>query len=113
VLDDLSGDEAWESLEVSLNRCLRRVYDLSVKRVRIASTTAKGQVPVTEEGLFQFGHRKDHRPDLPPVKINQSVLDPLGIPLTTTVVGGNRADDPLSVPQIRKVQDSLGQRGML
>lgn len=33
---------------------------------------------VIENGLFQFGHSKDHRPDLPQLKINQSVLDPLG-----------------------------------
>jgi len=113
VLDYLSQDGDWEQLEMSLNRCLLRVYDLSVYRVRIDSTTAKGQGQVTEAGLFQFGHSKDHRPDLPQVKVNQSVLDPLGLPLTTTVVSGNRADDPLYVPAIRQVQDTLGHRGVL
>ena len=113
VLDYLSQDGDWEQLEMSLNRCLLRVYDLSVHRVQIDSTTAKGQVQVTEAGLFQFGHSKDHRPDLPQVKINQAVLDPLGLPLTTTVVSGNRAADPLSVPAIRQVQGHLGHRGVL
>jgi len=32
--------------------------------------------------MFQLGHRKDHRPDLPQVKISMAVLDPLGLPLT-------------------------------
>lgn len=68
---------------------------------------------VTEAGLFQFGHSKDHRPDLPPVKIQRSALDPLGLPLTTTVVSGNRADDPLYVPEIRKVQERVGYCGVL
>lgn len=68
---------------------------------------------VTEDGLFQFGHSKDHRPDLPQLKINQSALDPLGIPLTTTIVSGEKADDPLYIPEIKKVQRSLQTHGML
>lgn len=62
-----------------------RVYDLKVQRVRVDSTSASGYMTVTEGGLFQFGYSKDHRPDLPQLKINQSALDPLGIPLTTTI----------------------------
>ena len=67
---------------------------------------------MTSEGLFQLGHSKDHRPDLPQVKINLSVLDPLGLPLSTTVVSGERADDPLYVPEIQRVQASVGRRGL-
>ena len=52
----------------------------------------------TEEGLFQFGHSKDHRPDLPQIKVMQAVLDPLGRPLATDVISGERADDQLYVP---------------
>ncbi len=88
-------------------------YDLTARRVRIDSTTAKSYVGVTEDGLFQFGHSKEHRPDLPQLKINQSTLDPLGLPLSTTVVSGERADDPLYVPEIRKVQAILQQSGVL
>jgi transposase len=43
----------------------------------------------------------------------QAVLDPLGMPLATDVVSGNRADDPLYVPCIARVQASLGRRGLL
>jgi transposase len=82
------------------------------QRVRIDATTAKGYLAVTDEGLFQFGLSKDHRPDLPQIKINLAVLDPLGMPLTTTVVSGERADDPLYLPAIRRVQQSLGRQGM-
>jgi transposase len=66
---------------------------------------------VTENGLFQFGHSKDHRPDLLQLKINKSALDPLGIPFTTTIVSGDKADDPLYIPEIRKVQNSLIEHG--
>jgi transposase len=113
VLSLLGHDEAFEQFEGNLNRTVLRVYDLRVKRVRIDSTSAKGYMSVTEDGLFQFGHSKDHRPDLPQLKINQSALDPLGIPLTTTIVSGEKADDPLYVPEIRKVQRSMLAQGVL
>jgi transposase len=112
VLDYLSDDARWEAFERALNQRTLRVYDLSRHRVRIDATTAKGYLEVSEEGLFQFGPSKDHRPDLPQIKINLAVLDPLGMPLTTTVVSGNRADDPLYLPAIRRVQHSLGRSGM-
>lgn len=112
VLDYVSDDAAWEAFEQSLGELLLRVYDRRGSRVRVDSTTAKGYVEVSEEGLFQFGHSKDCRPDLPQVKINLSVLDPLGLPLSTTVVSGERADDPLYVPEIGKVQRTLNQAGM-
>lgn len=112
-LDYLAQDEEWERFECSLNGSVLRVYNLKAERVRIDTTTAKSYVSVSEDGLFQFGHSKDHRPDLPQLKISQSALDPLGIPVTTTVVSGERADDPLYIPEIRKVQASLGTRGLL
>ena len=43
----------------------------------------------------------------------QAVLDPLGLPLATEVVSGERADDPLYIPWIARVQTSLGRRGFL
>jgi transposase len=77
---------------------------LKSRQVRLDSTTAKSYVGVSEDGLFQFGLSKEHRPDLPQLKISQAVLDPLGLPLTTTIVSGESADDPLYLPEIRKVQ---------
>ena len=113
VLDYLAKDEEWERFEGELNGHVMGVYDLEAERVRIDTTTAKSYVNVTEDGLFQFGHSKDHRPDLPQLKISQSVLDPLGIPVTTTVVSGNCADDPLYIPEIKRVRASLGTPGFL
>jgi transposase len=63
-----------------------------------------------ELGYIQFGHSKD-RDDLPQIKIPLASLDPLGMPVTTFVVPGNCADDPLYVPEIKKVQQALGQGG--
>jgi len=113
VLSALSRDAAWESFEVALNGHLLRVYDLNPQQVRLDSTTASGYWRVTPDGLFQFGHSKDHRPDLPQVKVMLSTLDPLGLPLATTVLPGQRADDPLYIPAITQVREGLGRRGLL
>lgn len=113
VLSALSQDAAWEGFEAALNGHLLRVYDLDPQQVRLDSTTASGYWAVTPDGLFQFGHSKDHRPDLPQVKVMLSTLDPLGLPLATTVLSGQRADDPLYMPAITQVREGLGRRGLL
>ncbi len=62
---------------------------------------------------MQFGHSKDHRPDLPQLKVMLASVDPLGLPLATEVLSGERADDPLYLPTVARVRASLGQRGLL
>src|SRR6266516_6009712 len=113
VLAALSEDDCWSAFEGALTRQLLRVYALQPERVRLDSTTASGYWAVTEDGLFQFGHSKGHRPDRPQVKVMVSSLDPLGLPVATDVVPGQRADDPLYVPAITRVRASLGRRGLL
>ncbi len=113
VLSALSQDAAWEGFETALNGHLLRVYDLDPQQVRLDSTTASGYGSVTPDGLFQFGHSKDHRPDLPQVKVMLSTLDPLGMPLATTVLPGQCADDPLYIPAISQVRGGLGRRRLL
>jgi transposase len=113
VLEALSDDMRWSACEGALNQHALRVYDLQPACVRLDSTSASGYWSVTEDGLFQFGHSKDHRPDLPQVKIMVSALDPLGLPVATDVVPGQRADDPLYIPAITRVREGLGRQGLL
>jgi transposase len=113
VLEALSQDAPWQAFEGAFTQQLLRVYALQPERVRLDSTTASGYWRVTEDGLFQLGHSKDHRPDLPPVKVMLAVLDPLGLPVATDVVPGQRADDPLYLPAISRVRESMGRRGLL
>ncbi len=108
ILDYLCVAERWGAFECDLNQSVLRVYDLQGRVVRVDTTTAAAYV--TPDGMFQLGHRKDHRPDRPQVKIAMAVLDPLGVPLTTTVVAGNTADDPLYVPEIAKIRQSKDPR---
>jgi transposase len=110
TLDYLAVAERWIAFERDLNQFVLRVYDLQGRVVRVDTTTAGAYV--TPEGMFQLGHSKDHRPDLPQVKIAMAVLDPLGLPLTTTVVAGQTADDPLYLPEIAKVRQTAQRTGL-
>jgi transposase len=113
VLDRLADTEQWQAFETDLNRRTFRVYDLKPRRVRVDSTTTSGYWTVTEDGLFQFGYSKDHRPDLPQLKVMLSALDPMGMPVATQVVSGERADDKLYIPAIQQVSASLAEHGLL
>lgn len=113
VLDALRDDERWSTFEADLGQRLIRVYALQPRLVRLDSTTASGQWTVTEEGLYQVRHSKDHRPDLPQVKVMVAALDPMGAPLAVQVLSGERADEPPHVPAIQQVSRSLQEHGLL
>jgi transposase len=110
-LTRLGRGDAFAALEHDLNQHTVRVYQLPTDLVRIDATTANSYAEVlSAQGLLQFGHSKDD-PDRPQLKIAAGVLDPLGMPLATAVVPGNATDDPLYVPVIQAVQQSLGLGG--
>jgi transposase len=107
----LSFSSSWEALERDLNRHTIRVYNLPTDTIRIDTTTANSYSQVlSEKGFLQFGHSKDD-PTRPQIKIATAILDPLGLPLVTTVVSGNTPDDPLYIPAIAAVQESLEGHG--
>jgi transposase len=94
VLEALSDDTHWTAFEGALNQELLRVYDLRPARVRLDSTTASGHWSVTEDGLVQCGHSKDHRPDQPrspstsqPLAFGSRPGDLLGIAVLATAAG--------------------------
>ncbi len=113
VLDNLAHDDQWQDFEQEFSQHLIRVYDLEVERVRIDSTTTYHYGSVSPDGLFQFGHSKDHRPDLPQVKTNLATFAPSGLPVSTTIVSGKCADDGLYLPEIKRVQTTVGGKGKL
>jgi transposase len=111
-LSRLGAGASFSALECALNQQTVRVYRLPTELVRIDTTTANAYADVlSAQGLLQFGHSKDD-PDRPQLKIAAAVLDPLGLPLATTVVPGNAADDPLYIPAIQAVRQSLGAGGL-
>lgn len=113
ILRLLSDDERYRAFEQELMGHLLRVYDLQASCVRLDTTTVSSYADVSEEGLLQLGHSKDHRPDLPQVKIALATLDPFGVPLASEVLSGEKADDPVYAPLIDRVHQGLAKAGLL
>jgi transposase len=113
VLRYLSDDEDWQQFEAALTQQQIQVYDLRPERVRLDSTSASGFWSASEDGLFQRGHSKDHRPDLCQLKLMLASLDPLGLPIASEIVAGNAADDPLYAPAVQQVRQTLNTSGLL
>ena len=112
VLNLLGDDRDWRLFESEMTQGVMRIYDLKGKLVRLDSTSGSGYWQVTEDGLFQFGHSKDHRPDLPQFKVMLATLDPLGLAVGIQVVSGEKADDPLYIPAIDQVRENVGCSGL-
>jgi transposase len=113
VLKRLDSPAAWESLEADLWHTHCDVYALPVERVRLDATTRCGYHAITDDGLMQLGHSKDHRPDLAQFKLMAAVAEPTGLYLAGDIHPGNAADDPLYLPLYRRVRTLLGQTGLL
>ena len=105
VLEALSDDAAWQAIQIDLNRQTITVFELPTEVVRLDATTIT--VDTDPRGLLKMGHSKDHRPDAPQVKVMMASLDPLAMPLVTQIVAGNSADDPLYLPAVKAVRESL------
>ena len=113
VLHRLSKDEAWEALEAELWTKTMAVYDLEMTGIRLDSTTSYGYHAVTEDGLMQFGHSKDHRPDLPQLKLMAAATEGLGQLVALDVLPGKSADEPLYRPLVARVRQVVGRSGLL
>ena len=112
LLRYLSKKETWELIESDLNDRTIRVHELPCNSARCDATTVSGYREEKEGSLFQFGHSKDD-PTLPQIKIMMGSLDPLGMPLVTDVLSGERADDGLYIPVIKRMHDSVRKEGVL
>ena len=112
LLRHLSKEEYWEKIEQELSENTIEVYELPKALVRCDATTVSGYHEAVEGGMFQFGHSKDD-PNLPQIKIMTGSLDPLGMPLATDVVSGEKADDRLYAPVISRINSVLKKAGVV
>src|SRR5262245_16427439 len=112
LLKHLSKPAYWHEIERDLNARSIAVYDLSQDVIRCDATTVSGDHEVTEGRLVQFGHSKDD-PARPQIKVMMGSLDPLGMPLATDVLSGERADDGLYIPIMERVRSGLQTPGLL
>jgi transposase len=113
VLRRLQEVDDWDSLEADLWHGTCEVYELPFDHVRLDSTTTCGYHTITPEGLMQLGHGKDHRPDLPQLKIMAAAAEPSGHLIASDYYPGQTPDDPLYLPMTRRLRSLLGRTGLL
>ena len=112
LLNHLSKPKYWHQIERDLNERSIEVHALPQAVIRCDATTVSGAHAVTAEGLLQFGHSKDD-PTRPQIKVMMGSLDPLGMPLATDVLSGERADDGLYLALMERIRPSVKTTGLL
>jgi len=113
LLHRFSDTAKWEALETAVWQASAQVYALETTQVRMDSTSTYGYHQVTEDGVMQYGYSKDHRPDLPQLKLMAALGEPAGQWVASDVHPGQQADEGLYVPLYQRVREVLGQTGLL
>jgi transposase len=131
LLDKFADDQDWQNFEGNFYRNSFAVLQLDTnapnefkehsnieddgisKTVKIDSTTAYGHHETIEGGIMQRGWSKDHRPDLPQLKIMASVEGNTGVSIASDILPGNRPDDPLYVPIIERTRTVIDTKNCL
>src|SRR6266852_424212 len=112
LLKHLRKPASWHQIEHDLHARSIEVHALPQDVIRCDATTVSGDHEVTEGGLVQCGQSKDD-PTRPQIKVMMGSLDPLGMPLATDVLSGERADDGLDIPIIERIRTGLHTSGLL
>ena len=107
------ADTDWDSVECDLFHSCFEVYEFPKDVFHVDSTASCGHHEITPDGIMQLGHSKDHRPDLPQLKIMAAVTQPFAFPVSTAIVSGDQADDGLYWPTIVNVKETVGGSGLL
>jgi transposase len=130
ILEKLADNDLWHELESSFYRDSLSVFQLNTnvpedfklddsidqiiyQSIKIDSTTAYGHHKVVEDGIMQRGWSKDHRSDLPQLKLMVSVEGNTGLNIASNIVPGNEADDPLYLPVIKRTRGIINKQNLL
>ena len=105
MLTHLSKDEVWGTIETKLWANSVRVYQLTPERVRLDATGVSGYHTPHSEGMMQHGYNRQ-TPHRAQVKLMAATIDcgTSGHLLGTDVVSGDKADDGLYLPMIRRLR---------
>lgn len=113
LLNSLGQPEVPEEVDGALNLQCIRYYELetegAITRLDSTSVSVYGDGDGATSSVLQYGHSKDHRPDLKQFKVMMAELDPIGMPLVTQLIRGNAADDGLYVPAYEQMCQAVGR----
>lgn len=108
ILERFSDKTLFNNMLCEHSGHLIRLYELPTQTARVDSVNVPAYREVEAGGLFQFGHRKAHQPNLPFMKMMLVSLDPLALPITSLIVDGKRSDEPLYIDAIKQASQTLG-----
>jgi transposase len=111
-LTPLSKPPYWQAIDQDFKACSLEVHALSQDVIRCEATTVSGDHDVTDGGLLPCGHSNDD-PTRPQINVRIGSLDPVGMPLATEVLSGERADDGLYMPLIARIASGRHRPGLL
>lgn len=108
-------DQASYEFQARMGRHIISAYRLPTEIARYDTTSFNvcHNPKNAKDGILQFGHSKNYRPDLLQFKQGLAVLDPAGIPILSETLAGNRADDPCYLPAWRRMVDTIGKPDFL
>lgn len=109
------NDEAISECQLRMGQSIISAYQLPTEIVRYDTTSFNvyHDSDSGKNGILEFGHSKNHRPDLLQFKQGLATLDPAGVPILSETLAGNRADDPCYLPAWRRMADIIGRPDFL
>ena len=109
--------ESLEQIELELGQYLIRAYELptEVGRCDTSSFSVYHQLDEdeTNAGILRRGHSKDHKGHQRQYRQMLGTLDPAGLPLVSSTLPGNGADDPIYVGVWEKLADTIGHKNFV
>jgi len=112
LLAHVSKPTSWHQIERDLHARSLAGYAWAQDVIRGDATTVSGEHEGTAGGLGQFGQSQED-PTRPQITVLMGSLDPLGMPLATDVVSGERADEGCSIPMLERIRTGLNTTGLL
>lgn len=114
VVEELGKqEEACQKIEEKLGQHLIRAYQLPTEVARTDTSSFNvnhQQIESESESILRYGHSKDKRPDLLQYRQLLGTIDPAGIPLLSSTLPGNGADDPEYWPAWQRMAKVIGHK---
>ena len=114
VVEELGKqEEACQKIEEKLGQHLIRAYELPTEVARTDTSSFNvnhQQIESESESILRYGHSKDKRPDLLQYRQLLGTIDPAGIPLISSTLPGNGADDPEYWPAWQRMAKVIGHK---
>lgn len=130
LLEKLADDSVWHAIEKSFYQNSFSILELNtnapvelkqndsienriIRTIKIDGTTAYGHHEIIDKGIMQKGWSKDHRSDLPQIKLMVSCEGNTGMQIASDVEPGNRNDDPLYIPIMKRTREIIDTKNAL